>query len=77
MEGTDYLLVKPDRSIVFPAMDYFTSAVRKASMLHQGVPVVIDLSAVTLADFSTAYVRENWKALEFYTKRIALRDLTT
>lgn len=38
-------------------MDYFSSALRKASIARPGVPVVIDLSYVTLADFSTAYVR--------------------
>lgn len=32
------------------------STVRKASALYPGVPVVIDLSYVSIADFSTAYV---------------------
>lgn len=52
----DYLLIKPDRSIVFPAMDYFSTVVRKASTTHRGVPIVLDMSFVSLADFSTAYV---------------------
>lgn len=33
------------------------STVRKASVLHPEVPVVIDLTHVSVADFSTAYVR--------------------
>ena len=37
-------------------MDYFMSSVRKASVLHPGAPVVIDLSYVSIADFTTAYV---------------------
>ena len=53
---SSYLLVTPDRSLVFTAMDYFMSTVRKASALHPGVPVVIDLSYVSIADFTTAYV---------------------
>lgn len=32
------------------------STVRKASVLHPKAPVVIDLSYVSIADFSTAYV---------------------
>lgn len=62
MEGRlcgSYLLVTPDRSLVFTAMDYFMSTVRKASALHPGVPVVIDMSYVTIADFTTAYVRDS------------------
>ena len=56
MNGIDYLVVTPDRSIVFPAMDYFSSALRKASAAHPNLPVVIDMHYVSLADFSTAYV---------------------
>lgn len=51
-------MVTPDRSIVFPAMDHFSSAVRKASGAHPDVPLVIDMRHVSLADFSTAYVFE-------------------
>lgn len=51
-----YLYITPDRSVVFTAIDYFMSTVRKASALYPGVPVVIDLSYVSIADFSTAYV---------------------
>lgn len=58
--GTPHLLFVPDRSLVFTSMDFFMSTVRKASNLHPGLPVVIDLSYVSIADFSTAYVRESF-----------------
>ncbi|EFX83558.1 hypothetical protein DAPPUDRAFT_194797 [Daphnia pulex] len=54
-----YLHITPDRSVVFTAIDYFMSTVRKASVLYPGVPVVIDLSYVSIADFSTAYGFDN------------------
>jgi len=57
-----YLHITPDRSVVFTAIDYFMSTVRKASVLYPGVPVVIDLSYVSVADFSTAYVSVAFKA---------------
>lgn len=52
----DYLLVTPDRSLVFTSMDYFVPVVRKASMKHPESPVVIDLGHASTADFSTAFV---------------------
>nr|CAH0107975.1 unnamed protein product [Daphnia galeata] len=56
IDHINYLHITPDRSVVFTAIDYFMSTVRKASVLYPGVPVVIDLSYVSIADFSTAYV---------------------
>lgn len=56
--GTPHLLIIPDRSLVFTSMDFFMSTVRKASVLYPRLPVVIDLSYVSIADFSTAYVRK-------------------
>jgi sodium-independent sulfate anion transporter 11 len=41
---------------VFTAMEYFMSSVRKASALYPGIIVVIDMSHVSAADFTTAYV---------------------
>jgi len=38
-------------------MDYFMSTVRKAAALHPKIPVVIDMAYVSIADFTTAYVR--------------------
>ena len=52
----EYLLIAPDRSLVFTAMEYFMSSVRKASALYPGIIVVIDMGHVSAADFTTAYV---------------------
>jgi hypothetical protein len=38
---TEYLIITPDRSLVFTAMKYFMSSVRKASALYPGIIVVI------------------------------------
>lgn len=38
-------------------MEYFMSSVRKASALYPGIIVVIDMSHVSAADFTTAYVK--------------------
>jgi sodium-independent sulfate anion transporter 11 len=54
--NTEYLIFTPDRSLVFTAMEYFMSSVRKASALDPGIIVVIDMSHVSAADFTTAYV---------------------
>ncbi|KZS08864.1 Chloride anion exchanger [Daphnia magna] len=56
---TEYLLIVPDRSLVFTAMEYFMSSVRKASALYPGIIVVIDMSHVSAADFTTAYGFDN------------------
>lgn len=37
-------------------MEYFMSSVRKASALYPGIIVVMDMSHVSSADFTTAYV---------------------
>lgn len=53
----DYLLVTPDRSLVFTAMDNFLSKVRKTLVNHRdpyAKPLVIDLRHVPVVDFSTA-----------------------
>jgi len=65
--SSEYLLVTPDRSLVFAAMDCFMSAVRKATALHPGAPVVIDLSYVSIADFTTAYVRYQQQKIYNYS----------
>ena len=52
----EYLLITPDRSLIFAAMEYFMSSVRKASALYPGIIVVIDMHHVSAADFTTAYV---------------------
>lgn len=54
------MLIIPDRSLVFTAMEYFMSSVRKASARYPGITVVIDMHHVSAADFTTAYVISNF-----------------
>ncbi|KDR24301.1 sodium-independent sulfate anion transporter-like isoform X2 [Zootermopsis nevadensis] len=54
--GCEYLLITPDRSLVFPSVEYVRNVVSKAGM-KQGssyVPVVIDSRHIQGADFTAA-----------------------
>ncbi|XP_001357876.3 sodium-independent sulfate anion transporter [Drosophila pseudoobscura] len=53
--GMDYMMITPDRCLIFPSVDYVRNLVNKQSM-RQNVPVVIDASHVYGADFTTATV---------------------
>lgn len=65
--GTDYLLLTPDRCLIFPSTDYVRNLVTKHS-IRQGIPVVIDCSHIYGADYTAATV------IESLTKDFALRD---
>ncbi|XP_050432630.1 sodium-independent sulfate anion transporter-like [Adelges cooleyi] len=74
--GHEYLVITPDRSLVFPSVEYVRSVVTKAG-LKQGlssIPVVIDCRHIQGADFTAAngvksliddFVRRN-QPLVFY-----------
>ncbi|XP_046450970.1 sodium-independent sulfate anion transporter-like [Daphnia pulex] len=71
--NTEYLIFTPDRSLVFTAMEYFMSSVRKASALYPGIIVVIDMSHVSAADFTTAYGFDNMiKSLQKHGHKLVL-----
>lgn len=53
--GVEYLMITPDRCLIFPSVDYVRNLVNKQS-IRQNVPVVIDASHVCRADFTTATV---------------------
>ena len=56
---SNYLLITPDRSLSFTAVDFFMSSVRKYSALHREpvpLPIVMDLKHVYMVDFSASYV---------------------
>ncbi|CAH1113645.1 unnamed protein product [Psylliodes chrysocephalus] len=55
--GIDYLLLTPDRCLIFPSVDYVRNIVTKYS-IRQEVPVVIDCSHIYGADFTAATVIE-------------------
>ncbi|XP_046639752.1 sodium-independent sulfate anion transporter-like isoform X2 [Daphnia pulicaria] len=70
---TEYLIITPDRSLVFTAIEYFISCVRKASALHPGIIVVIDMSHVSAADFTTSYGFDNMiKSLQKHDHKVVL-----
>uniref|UniRef100_A0A1B6MDT6 SLC26A/SulP transporter domain-containing protein n=1 Tax=Graphocephala atropunctata TaxID=36148 RepID=A0A1B6MDT6_9HEMI len=55
--GEEYLLLTPDRCLIFPSVDYVSNLVTKHS-IKQGIPVVIDCSHIYGADFTAAKVIE-------------------
>lgn len=57
--GIEYLLVTPDRSLVFPSVEYVRNMVSKVGMKQgsSSVPVVIDARHIYGADFTAAKVR--------------------
>ncbi|XP_054282885.1 sodium-independent sulfate anion transporter-like [Macrosteles quadrilineatus] len=55
--GVEYLLLTPDRCLIFPSVDYVSNLVTKHS-IKQGIPVVIDCSHIYGADFTAAKVIE-------------------
>lgn len=66
-KGIDYLLLTPDRCLIFPSIAYVKKLVNKYS-LRQGVPVVIDCSHIYGADYTAA------QAIESLTKDFAARN---
>lgn len=56
-EGVEYLLLTPDRCLIFPSVDYVRNLVTKNS-IKQAFPVVIDCSHIYGADFTAAKVVE-------------------
>ncbi|XP_063230914.1 sodium-independent sulfate anion transporter-like isoform X2 [Bacillus rossius redtenbacheri] len=55
--GVEYLLLTPDRCLIFPSVDYMRNLVMKQSM-RQNLPVVIDCSHIYSADYTAAKVTE-------------------
>lgn len=55
--GCDYLTITPDRSLVFPSVEYVRAVISKHGT-RQGtaVPVVIDSTHIQAADFTAAKV---------------------
>ncbi|XP_050432664.1 sodium-independent sulfate anion transporter-like isoform X2 [Adelges cooleyi] len=65
-DGISYLMVTPDRCLVFPSVDYVRNLVVKHS-LKRDLPVVIDCSHIYGADFTAA------KVIEILTKDFSKR----
>lgn len=60
-KGVDYLMLTPDRCLIFPSVDYVRNLVTKYSCRAQSVqtPVVIDCTHIYGADFTAATVIES------------------
>lgn len=56
-KGIKYLLLTPDRCLIFPSVDYVRNLINKQGLKSQ-VPVVIDCTHVYGADFTAAKVVE-------------------
>lgn len=56
--GCEYLLITPDRSLVFPSVEYVRAVVSKAGVKQgsSSTPVVIDARHIQGADFTAAKV---------------------
>lgn len=65
--GIEYLMLTPDRCLIFPSVDYVRNLVTKHS-IRQGIPVVIDCSHIYGADYTAATV------VESLTQDFAARD---
>ncbi|KAL0122515.1 hypothetical protein PUN28_007313 [Cardiocondyla obscurior] len=68
MSGCEYLVITPDRSLVFPSVEYVRATISKQG-LREGiaVPVVIDSTHIQAADFTAA--RGIKTLIEDFTKR--------
>lgn len=56
-KSTKYLLITPDRCLIFPSVEYVRALINKQGIKSQ-VPVVVDASHVYGADFTAAKVVE-------------------
>ncbi|KAF5293672.1 hypothetical protein FQA39_LY03157 [Lamprigera yunnana] len=65
--GVEYLMLTPDRCLIFPSVDYVRNLVTKHS-IRQAAPAVIDCSHIYGADYTAATV------IETLTKDFASRD---
>ncbi|XP_014238195.1 sodium-independent sulfate anion transporter-like [Trichogramma pretiosum] len=55
VDGLEYLVITPDRSLVFPSVEYVRSMISKqGSKQGTDVPVVIDSTHIQAADFTAA-----------------------
>lgn len=67
-DGVDYLMVTPDRCLIFPSMDYVRNLVTKHS-IRKGIPVVLDCTHIYGADFTAATVIETITNDFYYRKQ--------
>ena len=66
-QGVEYLLITPDRCLIFPSVDYVRNLVTKHS-IKKSLPVTIDCSYIYYADYTAA------KVIELITNDFAKRS---
>ena len=52
----EYMLVRPQGDLSFPATEEVRTAICRNANQHPGVPIVVDLDRITNADFTSAKV---------------------
>ncbi|KAH8417090.1 hypothetical protein KR222_002956 [Zaprionus bogoriensis] len=80
--GTEYLMITPDRCLIFPSVEYVRKLINKHSE-RQNLPVVMDATHVYGADFTTATVidyliddfKQRRQLLFFYNLKPSICDL--
>jgi len=66
ISGCEYLVITPDRSLVFPSVEYVRAVISKQG-LREGtaMPVVIDSTHIQAADFTAARVNKYRRKMKF------------
>lgn len=80
--GIQYIIITPDRSLIFPSVEYVRKVVNKHSE-RMNMPVVVDATHVYGADFTTATVidslindfNQRGQLLLFYNLKPSICDL--
>lgn len=80
--GIQYIMITPDRSLIFPSVEYVRKVVNKQSE-RMNMPVVVDATHVYGADFTTATVidslindfNQRGQLLFFYNLKPSICDM--
>jgi len=51
---SEYIWVSPDRALIFPSTNYVRNIINKAAVKRRDIPVVLDCTHISSADFTTA-----------------------
>lgn len=51
---SEYIWVSPDRALIFPSTNYVRNIINKAAVRRRDIPVVLDCTHISSADFTTA-----------------------
>ena len=51
---SEFIWVSPDRALIFPSTNYVRNIINKAAAKRRSIPVVLDCTHISSADFTTA-----------------------